>query len=122
MTNRSSLSGLLTSICHCSFVICHLTENPCHAAKNFHVSSTDKHGFCVYLWFHFVRREVVVDRSQVRRAPEHLVVTCNARECSAATHGRGSIARQNQVRRSVRFPFYRIGVFLLAMVSYSRPA
>src|SRR5204863_1587563 len=24
MTNRSSLSGLLTSICHCSFVICHL--------------------------------------------------------------------------------------------------
>ena len=23
MTNRSSLSGLLTSICHCSFVICH---------------------------------------------------------------------------------------------------
>src|SRR5438034_8980855 len=24
MTNRSSLSGLLTSICHCSFVICNL--------------------------------------------------------------------------------------------------
>src|SRR2546427_1565274 len=25
MTNRSSLSGLLTSICHCSFDICHLS-------------------------------------------------------------------------------------------------
>src|SRR6266545_6701518 len=44
MTNRSLLSGLLTSICHGSFVIGHLTEDPCQAVKNFHVSSTDEHG------------------------------------------------------------------------------
>src|SRR5207245_3526024 len=44
MTNGSSLSGLLTSICHCSFAICHLTENPCQIAKDLRVSSTDKHG------------------------------------------------------------------------------
>jgi len=44
MTNRSSLSGLLTSICHRSFVIFHLTENPCQAAKNFHISSTEQPG------------------------------------------------------------------------------
>jgi len=46
MKNRSSLSGLLTSICHFSFVIghfslviCHLTENPCQVAKDFRLSS-----------------------------------------------------------------------------------
>jgi len=32
MTNGRSLSGLLTSIGHLSFVICHLTENPCQVA------------------------------------------------------------------------------------------
>ena len=34
MTNRGSLSELLTSICHCSFVISHLTENPLLFAKD----------------------------------------------------------------------------------------
>ena len=35
MTNGSSLSGLLTSICHwSSLVICHLTANSCHFAKD----------------------------------------------------------------------------------------
>src|SRR6266516_194103 len=32
MTNRSPSSGLLTSICHLLFVICHLRENPCQLA------------------------------------------------------------------------------------------
>ncbi|PYU90690.1 MAG: hypothetical protein DMG08_17165 [Acidobacteria bacterium] len=30
MTNGSSLSRLLTSICHCSFAICHLSFVICH--------------------------------------------------------------------------------------------
>src|SRR5213596_175269 len=47
MTNRSSSSGFLTSICHCSVVIGYLTENPCWAAKNFQVSSTGNLcGYC----------------------------------------------------------------------------
>ncbi len=52
MTNRSSLSRLLTSICHWSLVICHLMENPCQAQKNFHVSSTDGWFIGVHLWLH----------------------------------------------------------------------
>src|SRR5213594_4047443 len=35
MTKGSSLSGLLTSICHFSFVIGHLTENPCRVVRDF---------------------------------------------------------------------------------------
>src|SRR5438552_16286149 len=42
MTNRGSLSELLTSICHCSFVISHLTENPLLFAKDSCAFSWDR--------------------------------------------------------------------------------
>jgi len=54
MTNGSSLSGLLDFylslfICHLPFATCHLSENRCQAAKNFHVSSTEASRFSVRL-------------------------------------------------------------------------
>src|SRR5438093_13005045 len=41
--NRSSLSGLLTSICHRSFAICHLSEkNPCQLRRSASILFTTK--------------------------------------------------------------------------------
>ena len=41
MKNDKSQFVVRISDFYLSFVICHLTENPCQATKNFHVTSID---------------------------------------------------------------------------------
>src|SRR5437762_12178045 len=99
MTNGSSLSGLLTSICHCSFAICHLTENPCQIAKELRLSSTDKHGSLLRVFVVKAGPKPPRRREESRNV---VFILCGLRRGAGISGSRqGSFCRFGQLRKGL---------------------